>query len=431
MRTIDFSAIISNKEIFMKKFLFSFLGIVLFVSAADAKRYIITVENNTRVPINWDMFVSRAGGGEVVDTFDFIDGAVLDLPEEQAERLMNRRAPGMTIEEDFVINWIKDSGVSAKQSLGKYAGSSSVKNAVPAPSAAASVYENKSELAATVPMDGEFPWGIKRVNASGLWNITEGAGVKVAVIDTGINYNHEDLKENYVEGANYSGLINGLLGTNLGNPMDDQGHGTHVAGTIAAVRNGKGVVGVAPKAKLYAVKVMTKDGKGSLSAIIKGIEWAVKNKMNIANMSLGGGPYVEAMHKAVKNAVENGVTIVAAAGNDGGPVNYPAKYPETIAVSASAPNDAIAPFSSRGEEIDVMAPGMWIMSTSFDGGYVELHGTSMACPHVAGLAALAYAAGYKTPAEIRAALKKAAVPVKDLTPAEQGAGIPNAANLKK
>ena len=415
----------------MKKILFSLLGIMLFVSAADAKRYIITVENNTRAPINWDAFISRAGGGEVVDTFDFIDGALLDLPEEQAERLMSRRAPGMTIEEDIVINWIQDSGVSAKQAFSKYGGNEANNISVPVASAAAPVSTNKSDLTSTVPMQGEFPWGITRVNASGLWNITEGAGVKVAVIDTGINYKHEDLKDNYVDGANYSGLIKGILGINWGDPMDDQGHGTHVAGTIAAVRNGKGVVGVAPKAKLYAVKVMTKDGRGSLSAIIKGLEWAVKNKMNIANMSLGGGPYMESMHKAVKNAVANGVTILAAAGNDGGPVNYPAKYPETIAVSASAPNDTIAPFSSRGEEIEVMAPGMWIMSTSFEGGYVEHHGTSMACPHVAGLAALAYAAGYKTPAEIRAALKKAAVPVKNLTAAEQGAGIPDASKLKK
>ena len=413
----------------MRKLLLAFISVAMLSTVADAKRYIVTVENNTRAPVNWDAFVTRAGG-EVVDRFDFIDGALLDLPEEQAQRLMDRRAPGMTIEEDFVINWIKDS--SALNSLNRHAAQFGTKKTVPmAAEAAPADSDVKQELQTTVPMQGEFPWGITRVNASGLWNITEGAGVKVAVIDTGINYNHADLKANYVEGANYSGLLKGLLGINFGDPMDDQGHGTHVAGTIAAVRDGKGVVGVAPKAKLYAVKVMTKDGRGSLSAIIKGLEWAVKNKMNIANMSLGGGPYVEAMHKAVKNAVENGVTIIAAAGNDSGPVNYPAKYPETIAVSASAPNDKIAPFSSRGAEIDVMAPGMWIMSTSFDGGYVEQHGTSMACPHVAGLAALAYAAGYRTSEEIRAALKKAAVPVKDLTPEEQGAGIPDAAKLKK
>lgn len=411
----------------MKKIFLFAICLTLFASAADAKRYIITVENNTRAPIDWDVFVTRAGG-EVVDTYDFIDGALLDLSEEQASRIMSRRAPGMTIEEDFTINWIKGDS-SALNELNKYSGVSakvSKPAAVPAPMP--SIAQEAQSLTTTVPSQGEFPWGIMRVNASAFWNITEGAGVKVAVIDTGINFNHEDLKANYVSGVNYSG-IKGIVG--LGSPLDDQGHGTHVAGTIAAARNGKGVVGVAPKAQLYAVKVMNKDGSGSLSAIIKGIEWAVKNKMNIANMSLGGGPYVEAMHKAIKQAVNSGVTIVCAAGNDGGPVNYPAKYPETIAVSASGPKNEIAPFSSRGSEIDVMAPGMWINSTSIDGKYQELHGTSMACPHVAGLAALAYAAGYKTPAAIRAALKAAAVPVQGLSASEQGSGIPNAARLIK
>lgn len=417
----------------MKKILFTALCLVLTVASADAKHYVITVENNTRAPVNWDAFVTRAGG-EVVETYDFIDGALLDLPEEQAQRLMDRRAPGMTIEEDFVINWIKGDS-SALKTLNGYSGAENSVSAVPSAAPAAPLkkavkVKKQAEplMNTTVPSNGELPWGIVRVNAAGMWNITEGAGVKVAVIDTGINFNHKDLKDNYVDGVNYTG-VKGLVG--LGSPMDDQGHGTHVAGTIAAARNGIGVAGVAPKAKLYAVKVMNAKGQGSMSAIIRGLGWAVKNKMNIVNMSLGGGPYVEAMHKAVKSAVENGVTVICAAGNDAGPVNYPAKYPETIAVSASGPDDAIAPFSSRGEEIDVMAPGMWINSTSVNGKYEELHGTSMACPHVSGLAALAYAAGYHTPAEIRAALKKAAEPVKGLSQEEQGAGIPNAKKLSK
>ena len=414
----------------MRKILLSLVCISLLSTAADAKRYIVTVENTSRAPINWDMFVSRAGGN-VVETFDSIDGALLELSDEQAERIMSRRAPGMTIEEDLVINWIKETPTSAKQAFGSYANNSGAKMPVPAPAPVAVQSREPAAAATTVPMHGEVPWGVFRVNAAGLWNVTEGAGVKVAVIDSGVNYNHEDLKANYVDGANYSGLISGIFGVKFGDPMDDNGHGTHVAGTIAAARNGKGVVGVAPKAKIYSVKVMNKDGSGSLSSIIIGVEWAVKNKMNIVNMSLGGGPYVEAMHKAVKNAVDNGVTIIAAAGNDSGPVNYPAKYPEVIAVSASAPNDTIAPFSSRGPEIDVMAPGMWIYSTSMDGGYVELHGTSMACPHVAGLAALAYSAGYRTPQSIRNILKKSAMKIKDLTAEEQGAGIPNAAKMKK
>ena len=411
-----------------KAMLFAAISALFLATNANAARYIVSYDANRADQVR--SAIANAGG-EITRQFEIINAVVAELPDVRGVEKISKAKGVQAVEEDKVINWLADEASTLRAS-----------NELPSLSEILSRIQNSNEEGITVPVPAsisedntvrrsEFPWGITRVNAKGAWNFTEGAGVKVAVVDTGINYNHADLKANYVDGANYAGLIKGLLGINWGDPMDDQGHGTHVAGTIAAVRDGKGVVGVAPKAKLYAVKVMTKAGRGSLSAIIKGLEWAVKNKMNIANMSLGGGPYVEAMHKAVKNAVENGVTIIAAAGNDSGPVNYPAKYPETIAVSASAPNDKIAPFSSRGAEIDVMAPGMWIMSTSFDGGYVEQHGTSMACPHVAGLAALAYAAGYRTSEEIRAALKKAAVPVKDLTPEEQGAGIPDAAKLKK
>jgi len=153
--------------------------------------------------------------------------------------------------------------------------------------------------------------------------------------------------------------------------------------------------------------------------------------MNVTNMSLGGGGYMEAMHKAITAATKAGVTIVCAAGNDSGAVNYPAKYPETIAVSASDSSDKIAYFSSRGAEIAVIAPGVDIYSTSINGGYQNMSGTSMACPHVAGLAALAVSAGYKTPASVRAALIKAAEPISGLTAEQQGAGLVNAAKLKK
>jgi len=203
-----------------------------------------------------------------------------------------------------------------------------------------------------------------------------------------------------------------------------------VAGTIAAVRDGAGVIGVAPGAKIYAVKVLDKNGSGSYSDVMAGIEWAAQNKINVINMSLGGGDYMEAMHNVIKAANALGVTIVCAAGNDSGAVNYPAKYPESIAVSASDSSDKLAYFSSRGPEIAVIAPGVNVYSTKLGGGWRTMSGTSMACPHVAGLAALAIGAGISSPELVRQALTKAATPLPGLKPTDQGAGMVDAAKLK-
>ena len=408
----------------MKKILLLFLCISFLASAAEAKRYIVTIDNPTRYKVNWDSFVSRAGG-EVVETFDFIDGALLDLTEEQANRLIDRRAPGLTIEEDVVRYWLNDS--SAIDDLKNYSkkrpsGKAPIPVAVPKASVA-SVTGDGPAIKTTFPMNGEKPWGIDDLKLDIIWKITQGEDVKVAVIDTGINYNHPDLKDNYAGG--YNALKPGT------SAKDDHGHGTHVAGIIAAIKDGKGVVGVAPKAKLYGIKAMRKDGTGEMSAMVRAVQWAIDNKMNVVNMSISVADNFEALHKALIDAEAHGITVVCSAGNDSGPVNYPAKYKETIAVSASSPHGFYAPFTSHGPEIDVMAPGMYVPSTSIDGKYQEMHGTSQAAPHIAGLAALAYNLGYKTPAKIREAIKKSAVPTEFVSANEQGAGIPNASKMKK
>ena len=379
----------------MRKLIFAFLCTVLCVSAADAKRYIVTVENNTRAKINWDAFTTRSGG-EVVNTFDFINGALLDLSEEQAQRLMDRRAPGITIEEDVVIKWLNQA--SAVNALKKYSGDSGKK----VPSAVSVVKStpkpaDEQPLKTTFPMEGEMPWGVARLKPQQLWKITEGEGVKVAVIDTGINPEHPELKVNYAGG--YNSVKPGA------SAKDDHGHGTHVAGIIAAVHDGKGITGVAPRAELYGIKAIARDGAGELSAILRAVEWSIKNKMNIINMSISVGSDYVSLHKALISAVENGITVVCAAGNDSGPVNYPAKYDETIAVSACSPDDFSAPFTSKGPEV--------------------------ACPHVAGLAALLYNIGYKTPAQIKDAIKNSAEPAMFVPANEQGAGIPDASKIKK
>ena len=269
----------------------------------------------------------------------------------------------------------------------------------------------------------EMPWGVKRVGAADAWARTQGEGVKVAVIDTGIDAAHPDLA------GQVAGGFNALSGAKPDAWKDDEGHGTHVAGTIAAKRDGTGVVGVAPKARLYAVKVLDKDGNGNYSDVIAGIEWAAAQGIKVANMSLGADEGSEPLHRAVQAALKAGLTIVAAAGNSGGKVGYPGAYAETIAVGASDVKDKVAAFSSRGAEVDFIAPGVDILSDKLGGGTVKLSGTSMATPHMTGLAALAVGAGAASPSAIRAALTRAAKPLAGLTPAMQGSGLVLAGNL--
>ncbi|MCM8763796.1 MAG: S8 family peptidase, partial [Candidatus Omnitrophica bacterium] len=169
----------------------------------------------------------------------------------------------------------------------------------------------------------------------------------------------------------------------------------HVAGIIAAINNTIGVVGVGPEIHLYAVKVLDKNGRGWLSDLIEGLDWCINNAMNIVNLSLGSSSDNQSFHDAIIKAYLAGLTLVAAAGNNGltdGSVDYPARYSETIAVSAAGEyTDTtlyFADFSSYGPEIDIVAPGVDVKSTYYDGYYKILSGTSMAAPHVSGVAAL-------------------------------------------
>lgn len=230
-----------------------------------------------------------------------------------------------------------------------------------------------------------LPWGVNRIDAEKVWYAastfaTTGDPIKVAVVDTGISLSHPDLA------ANIKGGYNAIIPTRSAN--DDNGHGSHVAGTIAALDNTVGVIGVGPKIDLYAVKVLDRRGSGWLSDIIEGLDWAIANRMQVVNMSLGTTSNVQSFHDAVKRAHTAGIVQVAAAGNNGGAVNYPAAYPEVIAVSATSNTDALASFSSRGPEVDLAAPGVSIYSTYKGTNYATLSGTSMASPHVAGVAAL-------------------------------------------
>jgi subtilisin len=240
-----------------------------------------------------------------------------------------------------------------------------------------SVEGQPSILAETIPA------GVAQIKAPAAWDCTRGKVIKVAVLDTGIDYNHPDLKPNYKLGVSF---VSGESSA-----MDFNSHGTHCAGTIAAAITGFGVVGVAPAAYLYAVKVLDKSGSGAWSNLIAGIDWCV-NKKDIAvlSMSLGGGAAPSALEAMCNLAWSKGRLLVAAAGNDhGGPVGYPAKYASVIAVSAIDSGNNWATFSSKGPEVELCAPGVDVLSTIPGGSYGKKSGTSMACPHVSGAAVLA------------------------------------------
>jgi subtilisin len=216
----------------------------------------------------------------------------------------------------------------------------------------------------------------------------KGAGVRVAVLDTGIDYTHDDLDYNFQGGIDFV--------FNDDDPLDDNptSHGTHIAGVIAAEENGMGVIGVAPEADLYAVKVLDGGGFGLGSWIIAGIEWAVSNGMDIVNMSFEGQDS-QFLQDACNNAYSAGVLLVAAGGNTyGGMVRYPAAYNSVIAVTGTDALDMKAIFSPTSPEVELAAPGVDVLSTcsltntDCVGGYRFLSGTSQASPHVAGTAAL-------------------------------------------
>lgn len=227
-------------------------------------------------------------------------------------------------------------------------------------------------------------WGHKAIDLEAAWKVTKGKGVVVAVLDTGFDFYHPDLKYRYVAGGkDFSRSRSGV--------WDRMGHGTHCAGIIAADENGSGVVGVAPLAKILPVKVLGDDGSGATSWIAAGIDYAVEQGAHVISMSLGGEGSHQNIHDAIKRAVAKGVIVVAAAGNSG-PNNrapdYPGAHPECVCVAAVDGQLRVARFSSRGPQVDIAAPGVDIQSTYPGGKFARMSGTSMATPYVAGMAAL-------------------------------------------
>jgi subtilisin len=225
-------------------------------------------------------------------------------------------------------------------------------------------------------------WGLAAYGVPEQWKATRGQNIRVAVLDTGVDERHPDLADAIDDARDFTASRHG--------PGDRQGHGTHVAGTIAARANELGVIGVAPLCRLLVGKVLGDYGSGTSDSVAAGIDWATDAGADILSMSLGSPEPAAEIHSAIRRAVAKGKFVICAAGNDGRDqsVHYPARWDETVAVGAVDRNGLVARFSSRGPQVDICAPGADVLSTFPAGRYAKLSGTSMAAPFAAGVVAL-------------------------------------------
>ena len=293
----------------------------------------------------------------------------------------------------------------------------------------------------TIPNDPYYTeqWNLKMLNLPITWEDYKGSDqVKVAVVDTGIVTDHPDLKNNI--GPGYDVIDEDQDPTD---PSTGFSHGTQVAGIIGAVTdNNTGIAGINWNVEIMPIRVMDESGKGIVSNLATGIRWAVDNGANIINLSLASSGPSTTLKEAVQYAVNNGVTVVAASGNNGqGQVSYPARYSRVISVGALGPTKEKAYYSNYGEKLDLVAPGgdstvneknyNTILTTSGNGyPYHPAQGTSMAAPHVSGLAALLFSSGTRLPEDIQQQLINTATPL-DKTGMENnyyGAGLVNINN---
>lgn len=341
-------------------------------------------------------------GGHVIKELPLIRGFLCEFPSENTVQIAVRNLPDkVVIEEDiqFKLCWLPYFGFPFGS------------------------YQPVTKPQPTMPKKGpiktarKIDWGLKRIGAPLVWDKLKEKKVRVGIIDTGIDYRHPDLQGNVREGVS---TLDGHSSF-----VDDYGHGTHIAATIGA-NNRYGLIGINPYVEFYAVKAFDKEGGGKLADIIEGIDWLMRRQVNIINMSFSTNETSMAFDRAIRSAYSQGVVLVAAAGNDGGQnsVNYPARLPEVIAVSAIDSQDKIASFSSNGPQVDFCAPGVNITSAWLRGGYESKSGTSFAAPHITGTVAdIINFFGPLSPQEIRRMLARGAVSIQGLSKSEQGMGI--------
>lgn len=364
-------------------------------NSGQTRKIVVFQENFVNQPAQ-DELIKRTGGVKV-KSLPLINAAVL-LADQASLRAFKSQVEVKRIDDDVEVLALVQPGVQERK---------------PTP---------------TQPPQ-TLPWGVDQVDAEKAWATNTATAIKVGIVDTGIDLAHPDLQ------ANIKGGVNTISPNKTAN--DDNGHGTHVAGTSAAVNNTIGVVGVGPEISLYSIKVLNRNGSGFLSDVIEGLQWAIDNGMQVINMSLGTSSDIQSFHDAVIAVRNAGIVQVVAAGNSGGTVSFPAAYPEVIAVSATDKTNTIASWSSRGPEVDLAAPGVDILSSYKGKTYATLSGTSMASPHATGAVALvlktlvgAYDAnnnGKWDPSEVQAKLEATATDLgtdgKDLF---YGAGLLNA-----
>ncbi len=306
----------------------------------------------------------RRGGGAVTRTIPGIDVQVVAVPPglEKARLAVYQRNPN--------VEFVELNGIYHADSM-------------PSDPRVAEQwqYENTGQTGGTADAD---------IDAFAAWDVTEGSdSVAIAVVDTGIDEEHVDLAGQVVRSVNFS---------SSSTVEDRYGHGTHVAGIVAAAtNNGVGVAGTCPRCVLYNVKVLGDNGSGSWADIAAGINWSLDNGARVINLSLGGSYGSYSLQSSINNAWNKGVVIVAAAGNNGtSSAFYPAYYSNAIAVAATNNRDQKASFSNYGSWVDVAAPGESILSTTMGDTYGTKNGTSMAAPHVAGLAGMLWSTDYGT-----------------------------------
>jgi serine protease len=315
-------------------------SVAAFGQAAELRHsFVVTTEANAtgrRGPLVHDMDVS-ADSSRHFARFHIVEGYTVDLTDTEAAEL--RQQQGVNAVTPTVERHIMASGDAA----------------------AIGVEANQPR-----DLDAQtMPYGIALVNATGAWAATHGDGINVVVLDTGIDYTHPEFQGIYQGGYNTI--------TSTEDPRDDNGHGTHCAGIIAAADNSSGVVGVAPHVKLWSVKVLGSDGSGSDAQILHGIDWVVQKKAAIGgdwiiSMSLGASKASPTEKVGISNAIAAGILFVAASGNDStastpAPVSYPAAYPNVLAIGALDSTSKIADFSNQGPEIALAAPGVDVLST--------------------------------------------------------------------
>ena len=268
------------------------------------------------------------------------------------------------------------------------------------------------------PNDPEYgkQWNMRSINIETAWDETKGSGITVAVIDTGITPVPDLEATKFVRGYDF---VNDQV-----DALDDNGHGTHVAGTVAqSTNNGYGVTGVAYEASLMPLKVLSAGGSGTVSDIAESIKFAADNGADVINMSIGGGGVSQLMQEAIDYAHSKGVVMIAAAGNSGqNSASYPARYPHVIGVSALDSVGEKAPYSNYGAGVDISAPGgsesgkivqETINPQTNEAVFAGFQGTSMASPHVAGVAALIKASGVTNPDDIETVLQQSSRSVED------------------